>query len=223
MKMSKKTWESIVRVRSVQLTVFSSLVVCISFRFRVPTAPCPPSRLPRLIDETGILQCPSVCASSSVALPVANWQPCACRNGSSQNCRFRRTYRHHERLGHCRLGSFLFVIFDWLRGAQEEEQEVLIDTVKAVAFSFSRATLCAMRDQHWQSSSTRSRRSDLTARRVARQENAVTFTCFVKKQFRGVMDKKVPRRKREVMEEKVAKHRFSEAKTKVLRSRKRNF
>ena len=91
-------------------------------------------------------RCPGLCASSPLALPVANWRPGGCRNGSSQNCRFWRTYRHHERLGHCRLGNFFFFRYvDWLRGGQEEEEEVLSDTVKVVAFSFGRATLCAMR------------------------------------------------------------------------------
>ena len=47
---------SIVRVRSVQLKLSSSLVVCVSVRFRVSTAPRPPSWTPRLVDEAGILE-----------------------------------------------------------------------------------------------------------------------------------------------------------------------
>ena len=43
------------------------------------------------------------------------------------------------------FGKLFVRYFDWLRGGQEEEEEVLIDTVKVAAFSFSRATLCAMR------------------------------------------------------------------------------
>ena len=41
------------------------------------------------------------------------------------------------------FGNFFVRYFDWLRGGQEEEEEVLIDIVKVVAFSFSRAnSLC---------------------------------------------------------------------------------
>ena len=55
-KKSKKKKGQIVRMRSVQLKISSSLVVCVSVRFRVPTAPCPPSWPPRLVDEAGILE-----------------------------------------------------------------------------------------------------------------------------------------------------------------------
>ena len=88
---------------------------------------------------------PSVCASSPFVLPVANWRPGACRNSSSQNCRLRRTYRHPRASRTLPFGKLFVRHFDWLRGGQEEEEEVLIDTFKVVAFSFSRATLCAMR------------------------------------------------------------------------------
>ena len=53
---SQKKKGQIVRVRSGQLQISSSMVVCVSVRFRVPTAPRPPSWPPRLVDEAGILE-----------------------------------------------------------------------------------------------------------------------------------------------------------------------
>ena len=90
-------------------------------------------------------QYPSVCASSPFVLPVANWRPGACRNSSSQNLSIQEDVSS-PRASRTLPFEKLFVRYvDWLRGGQEEEEEVLIDTVTEVAFSFSRATLCAMR------------------------------------------------------------------------------
>ena len=57
------------RVRSVQLKISSTLVVCVAVKSRVPTAPQAPSWPPSLADETGILETSRILRYASCCAP----------------------------------------------------------------------------------------------------------------------------------------------------------
>ena len=96
---------SIVRVPYVQLKISSSLVVCVSVRFRAPTAPRPPSWPPRLVDEAGILEtsrilrfassCAASCQQAARHADFQRWSQMISTCGK-KSC---ATYGLHECLG----------------------------------------------------------------------------------------------------------------------------